>query len=247
MLAFSDAKRRLLDEATPLATERVPIQLACGRVQRATSWCRRIGPLGQVIIALPGKPAMVDVADKPSTRRSAVAEAVVELGAEVMSRLSSNDIRGPKGPVFRTAIIAGTMAVKQTSTLIPLCAVWVGVAAAHRDGAFEACRAILERLKHELPIWRKETYADGTVEWVGPDNQAPEISGARPDRTDRTDRSDRSDLPEMHAELHASYLSEGYDFRGRHGQERMDHGIIQVGQVECVAGMGLRGDRYFGY
>lgn len=68
-----------------------------------------------------GNPTMVNVADKPSTRRSAVAEAVVELGAEIMALLSNNDIRGPKGPVFQTAIIAGTMAVKQTSTLIPFC------------------------------------------------------------------------------------------------------------------------------
>ena len=68
-----------------------------------------------------GRPAMVDVADKPSTKRSALAEAVVDLGAEIMERLSNNDIRGPKGPVFQTAIIAGTMAVKQTGTLIPFC------------------------------------------------------------------------------------------------------------------------------
>lgn len=68
-----------------------------------------------------GKPAMVDVADKPSTKRTAVAEAVVDLGAQVMARLSNNDIHGPKGPVFQTAIIAGTMAVKQTGTLIPFC------------------------------------------------------------------------------------------------------------------------------
>jgi len=68
-----------------------------------------------------GKPTMVDVADKPETRRSAIAEAVVELGAEVMARFSNNEIQGPKGPVLQTAIIAATMAVKQTSTLIPFC------------------------------------------------------------------------------------------------------------------------------
>ena len=114
-------------------------------------------------------------------------------------------------------------------------AVWVGVAAAHRDAAFNASRAILERLKHELPIWKKECYADGRVEWVGPDNRSPETGLAH------------SGVPEWPGQLHAIYLSEGHDFRGRHGQQRMDHGIIQVGQVECVAGMGLRGDRYFGY
>ena len=38
-------------------------------------------------------------------------------------------------------------------------AVWLGVAAAHRQAAYDASRAILERLKHELPIWKKETYS----------------------------------------------------------------------------------------
>lgn len=44
MLAFNDAKRRLLDEATPLATERVPIELACGRVLRAPLVADRMQP-----------------------------------------------------------------------------------------------------------------------------------------------------------------------------------------------------------
>ena len=46
------------------------------------------------------------------------------------------------------------------------CAVWVGVTAAHRDDAFRACRYIIDALKHRLPIWKKEHYADGTAEWV---------------------------------------------------------------------------------
>jgi len=45
-------------------------------------------------------------------------------------------------------------------------AVIVGVASAHRDAAFSACRYIMEEIKHRLPIWKKEYYADGTVEWV---------------------------------------------------------------------------------
>lgn len=117
-------------------------------------------------------------------------------------------------------------------------AVWLGVAAAHRGAAFEASRVILERLKHELPVWKKESYADGTSAWVGPDHQVPEIP---------SDPSDPSVVPAMQAQLHAIYLSEGHDFRGRHGRQRLEHGITEVAQVECVAGMGLRGDRYFGH
>jgi molybdopterin synthase catalytic subunit len=45
-------------------------------------------------------------------------------------------------------------------------AVWVGVASAHRAEAFDACRYIIDALKHRLPIWKKEQYADGSEEWV---------------------------------------------------------------------------------
>ncbi len=45
-------------------------------------------------------------------------------------------------------------------------AVWVGVAAAHRDEAFKACRYIIDELKVRLPIWKKEHYVDGDSGWV---------------------------------------------------------------------------------
>lgn len=64
---------------------------------------------------------MVDITGKSSNRRTAVAVAGVNLGAEIMSRFANNDLQGPKGPVFQTAIIAGIMAVKKTSELIPFC------------------------------------------------------------------------------------------------------------------------------
>lgn len=68
-----------------------------------------------------GQPTMVDIADKSSSKRTAVAEVRVELGAEIIGQFQNNDLHSPKGPVFQTAIIAGTMAVKKTSELIPFC------------------------------------------------------------------------------------------------------------------------------
>jgi len=68
-----------------------------------------------------GQPAMVDITSKPSNRRTAIAGVRVELGAEITARFANNDLQSPKGPVFQTAIIAGTMAVKKTSELIPFC------------------------------------------------------------------------------------------------------------------------------
>ena len=45
-------------------------------------------------------------------------------------------------------------------------AVWVGVSAEHRDEAFAACRYIIDEVKHRLPIWKKEHYANGDSGWV---------------------------------------------------------------------------------
>lgn len=46
-------------------------------------------------------------------------------------------------------------------------AVWVGVAAAHRAAAFEACRHIIDETKARVPVWKKEHFADGSpAEWV---------------------------------------------------------------------------------
>lgn len=68
-----------------------------------------------------GTPTMVDVGDKKITQRTAIAQSIVQLPPEVMRLLSDKDISTKKGPVFQTAILAGIMAAKQTSNLIPLC------------------------------------------------------------------------------------------------------------------------------
>jgi molybdopterin synthase catalytic subunit len=45
-------------------------------------------------------------------------------------------------------------------------AVFVGVAAAHRDEAYQASRYIIDEIKKRLPIWKKEHYLDGSADWV---------------------------------------------------------------------------------
>lgn len=69
-----------------------------------------------------GRPQMVDVGDKPVTRRRAIAQAEVRFPAAVFAELAAGQFRsGKKGAVIDTAIIAGTMAVKRTHELIPFC------------------------------------------------------------------------------------------------------------------------------
>jgi len=100
-------------------------------------------PLGELSHVDPksNTPKMVDVSDKQVTKRTAHARSIVRLPKAVLDCLQRDtrvageggevkeeerqrvrgDITTPKGPVLATAIIAGTMAVKRTSELIPFC------------------------------------------------------------------------------------------------------------------------------
>jgi len=60
---------------------------------------------------------MVDVSGKPATRREAEASAFVKMNPEVLQALPKN----PKGDPLEVARIAGIMAAKRTSELIPMC------------------------------------------------------------------------------------------------------------------------------
>jgi molybdopterin synthase catalytic subunit len=46
-------------------------------------------------------------------------------------------------------------------------AVVVAASCAHRAEAFEACRVLIDTLKREVPIWKRQWFADGSSEWVG--------------------------------------------------------------------------------
>jgi molybdopterin synthase catalytic subunit len=64
-------------------------------------------------------------------------------------------------PVCGISILhrTGDLAVGEASVVI-------AVAAAHRAEAFAACRHAIERLKHDVPIWKKESLAGGDAHWV---------------------------------------------------------------------------------
>ncbi len=66
-----------------------------------------------------GRARMVDVGDKPSTERRAVARALVRVSPETAGAVARGD--APKGDVLSVARIAGIQAAKRTAELIPLC------------------------------------------------------------------------------------------------------------------------------
>jgi molybdopterin synthase catalytic subunit len=72
------------------------------------------------------------------------------------------DEAGARWPLGRAAVAhrLGRLAIGEA-------AVAVVVAAGHRGEAFEACRWIMDRIKAEAPIWKHETWSDGSAHWVG--------------------------------------------------------------------------------
>lgn len=66
-------------------------------------------------------------------------------------------------PVCRLAILhrTGRVAVGDPSVVI-------AVSTPHRAQAFEACRWLIDALKADVAIWKKEVWADGTARWVHP-------------------------------------------------------------------------------
>lgn len=66
-----------------------------------------------------GRPKMVDVSGKPESQRLAVAKGVVKMQAATFKRIKGGGVE--KGDVLAVAQLAGIMAAKKTSSLIPLC------------------------------------------------------------------------------------------------------------------------------
>lgn len=87
-------------------------------------------------------PTMVDVGDKAITKRTATAESRVRFPAAVATALREQNFATKKGPVFHTAIIAGTQAAKRTHELIPFC---------HPLG-IESCKLNIEMQRDEAVI-----------------------------------------------------------------------------------------------
>jgi cyclic pyranopterin phosphate synthase len=93
-------------------------------------------------ISKDGNPQMVNVSEKGITLRKAKAQAIVNVGDEILSQIQNNELVTKKGPVFQTAIIAGVMASKKTSDLIPFC---------HPLG-LENCQIKISVVNHKIVI-----------------------------------------------------------------------------------------------
>lgn len=76
---------------------------------------------------------------------------LAEIGAEVRQKFAVGEV----AMVHRI----GRLEIGASSIVI-------AVAAPHRQAAFEACAYAMDRVKEEVPIWKKEFFADGADHWV---------------------------------------------------------------------------------
>lgn len=86
-------------------------------------------------------------------------EAYTEMAEKVMQALCDEIEAELPGCRLAVEHRVGTLAVGDV-------AVAIAAAAPHRAEAFDACRAMIDRLKERVPIWKKETTPDGS-EWIG--------------------------------------------------------------------------------
>lgn len=94
-------------------------------------------------------------------------EAVDALEYETHAAIAASEGEAVLAEALERFDIIETLCVHRVGRLaIGDCAVWVGVSAGHRGAAFDACRYIIDEIKHRLPIWKKEHYVAGEAAWV---------------------------------------------------------------------------------
>jgi molybdopterin synthase catalytic subunit len=103
-------------------------------------------------------------------------EAYEEMAEKQMAELATGALK--QFGVRHVTIVhrVGRLQVGETSVLIV-------VASAHRGVAFEACRWLIDTLKKQVPIWKKETFVDGAV-WAAGEPFPTKIAVAPPEPTD---------------------------------------------------------------
>jgi molybdopterin synthase catalytic subunit len=102
-----------------------------------------------------------------TTRDHHDGKAVLRLGYEAYEEMATVVVLRILGEVADLHDIGRARAVHRLGE-VPVgdASIAVVVAAAHRGPAFEACRAIMDRIKHQAPIFKREVTADGS-HWVG--------------------------------------------------------------------------------
>jgi molybdopterin synthase catalytic subunit len=80
--------------------------------------------------------------------------------AEAALQRIAAEAAGDTGAIVAVSHRVGTLHVGDAAVVI-------AVAAPHRAEAFDVCRAVIETIKSDLPVWKRQVEADGTATWLG--------------------------------------------------------------------------------
>lgn len=105
--------------------------------------------------------------------RSLHYEAHEPLAAEALARLCAD-------AVARFDLVACAVEHRLGPVGVGAAAVALATSAPHRDGAFAAAAWLMERIKAEVPIWKREEWADGLREWIHPGGPPGRVAEAVP-------------------------------------------------------------------
>ena len=84
-------------------------------------------------------------------------------------------------------------------------AVIVAFGTPHRDEAFRGCRDIIEAVKHEAPIWKREHFIDGVTEW----SEGCSLCGKEPDTGDSSSADAATPSPAQAQAMHGAFRALG--------------------------------------
>lgn len=140
------------------------------------------GPAGVVVFSgMAAEP--IDVQTAWDAVETAATGAVVTFGGVVRNHDSGRDVErlvysAHPSADARMAELAAEVATRHPGTrlwaahrtgalAIGDAALVAAAASSHRGEAFDACRDLVEAVKHGVPVWKEQHFADGDTEWVG--------------------------------------------------------------------------------
>jgi len=102
-----------------------------------------------------------------TTRNETHGREVVSLAYEAYPEMAEPKLVEIANRALARFDVLRVAAVHRIATLsVGEISVGIAVSAAHRPAAFDACRFLIDEIKREVPIWKREDFADGTTEWV---------------------------------------------------------------------------------
>jgi molybdopterin synthase catalytic subunit len=109
--------------------------------------------------------------------------AVARLDYEAYEEMAERELRAICLEAAGRSAVGAIVAAHRVGALaLGEVSVSIGVAAPHRDAAYEASRYVIEEIKKRLPVWKHEHFADGRSVWVGApaDLSAPAVGPEAP-------------------------------------------------------------------